>query len=159
MLFIPREQFATNRVRKIANWAAVLDALTDETMRAGVALQSLVFDGLPLAEQVAALRAADIVITQRGSVNANFVVLRPETRVLLLSDPINYDAFYWLGPMWFRHTGVHIQGDNFDPFGVVDVPRGDAARAAQPFDCIQARDRSHRQHWQPLTKYHTGPPF
>jgi hypothetical protein len=123
VLFIPREQFASNRVRKIANWAEVLDALTDETMRAGVALQSLVFDGLPLAEQVAALRAADIVITQRGSANANFVVLRPETRVLLLSDPINYDPFYWLGPMWFRgHTGVHIQGANFDPFGVVDVP-------------------------------------
>ena len=122
VLFIPREQFAANRVRKIANWAEVLNVLNDETMRAGVALQSLVFDGLPLAEQVAALRAADIVITQRGSVNANFVVLRPETRVLLLSDPINYDAFYWLGPMWFRHTGVHIQGANFEPFGVVDVP-------------------------------------
>ena len=49
-------------------------------------------------------------------------MLRPETRVLLLSDPIDYDAFYWLGPLWFRQTGVHIQGANFDPFGVVDVP-------------------------------------
>ena len=123
VLFIPREQFAgAKRTRKIANWAEVLDALTDETMRAGVALQSLVFDGLPLAEQVAALRTADVVITQRGSVNANFVVLRPETRVLLLSDPVDYDPFYWLGPLWFQHTGVHIRGHNFDPFGVVDVP-------------------------------------
>ena len=123
VLFVPREQFAgTNRTRKIANWAEVLDVITDETMRAGVALQILVFDRLPLANQVAALRAADVVITQRGSANANFVVLRPETRVLLLSDPVDYDPFCWIGPLWWQQTGVHIRGGNFDPFGVVDVP-------------------------------------
>jgi hypothetical protein len=121
VLFVPREQFAASRTRKIANWAEVLEALTGGTMRAGAALQTLAFDGLPLAEQVAALRAADVVVTQRGSANANFVVLRPETRVILLSDPIHYDPFHWIGPLWFQHTGVHIWGGNFDPFCTVDV--------------------------------------
>lgn len=125
VLFIPREQHIANRTRKIRNWDDVVRIIVDETMRAGAELTLLQCGGnshLPLPGQLAALHSADVVITQRGSVNANFLVLRPETRVLLLADPIDYEPFHCIGPMWYTTRIVFIAGGNFDPFGLVDAP-------------------------------------
>ena len=123
ILFIPREQFVQARSRKIKNWNEVLTTITDHAMRSRLPLRVLCFDGLPLREQLAALRSADLVITQRGSVNANFIVLRPSTTVLLLADPVNppYQPFYWMEPLWYTSKVTHIAGKNSDPYGVVDV--------------------------------------
>ena len=32
------------------------------------------------------------------------------TYLISSEPPPNYDPFYWMGRLWFRHTGVHIQG-------------------------------------------------
>jgi len=122
VLFIPREHHIAERTRKILNWDAVVKIIANETMCVGAELKLQQFVNLQLPDQLAALHSADVVITQRGSVNASFLVLRPETRVILLADPMDYDPFIWIGPMWYATRIVHIRGGNFDPFGVVDAP-------------------------------------
>jgi len=137
VLFVPREQHITNRTRKIRNWDAVVRIIVDEAMRVGAELTLLHFGGnshLPLSGQLAALHNADIVITQRGSTNANFLVLRHNTRVLLLADPIDYEPFHWIGPMWYKTRIVHIAGGNSDPFGLVDASALQRALAAMLAD-------------------------
>ena len=141
VLFVPREQHITNRTRKIRNWDAVVRIIVDEAMRVGAELTLLHFGGnshLPLSGQLAALHNADIVIAQRGSMNANFLVLRHNTRVLLLADPIDYEPFHWIGPMWYKTRIVHIAGGNFDPFGLVDASALQRALAAMLAD-LQTR--------------------
>lgn len=123
ILFIAREQFLHSRTRKIKNWSEVIDTITTHAMRLRLTFHLACFNDIPLKEQIASLRMADIVITQRGSANANFIVLRPETKVILLADPINppYEPFHWIGPLWYNSTVTHIKGGNFDPYGVVNI--------------------------------------
>lgn len=148
VLFIPREQWVERRTRKIWNWAETVLAISNETMRSGMVLKVLPFDGLPLKQQLTALLDADIIITQRGSVNANFLVLHPQTRVLLLADPLDYDPFHWIGPLWYRTTVVHIKGGNFEPFGTVDVQGMQSTLKLMITETIAARNDS--ELWHPV---------
>lgn len=113
MLVVAREPWMSERKRRIDNLEHVLALATTAAVSNGVEVMATTMHNASLKLQLQLFYSAAFVVLQRGSANANLIVVPDSCKVILLTSPDQWRPTCWIPPPYRIHFAV-VVGGNFD---------------------------------------------